>query len=65
MMSRATLKPNQTTEAVRAAVVHIAFNILGVVVWLPFLGVLLKHEKDLAQVSRKGGNGHAERPWGN
>lgn len=28
------------TEAVRAAVVHITFNILGVLVWLPFLGVL-------------------------
>ena len=28
------------TEAVRAAVVHISFNILGVVVWLPFLSVL-------------------------
>ena len=28
------------TEAVRAAVVHITFNIAGVVVWLPFLTVL-------------------------
>lgn len=28
------------TEAVRAAVVHISFNILGVVVWLPFISVL-------------------------
>ncbi|MGI9364057.1 MAG: Na/Pi cotransporter family protein [Rhizobiaceae bacterium] len=27
-------------EAVRASVVHITFNILGVLVWLPFLGVL-------------------------
>lgn len=27
-------------EAVRAAVVHIAFNIAGVVIWLPFLGLL-------------------------
>jgi phosphate:Na+ symporter len=29
-------------EAVRAAVVHVGFNILGVVVWLPFLGLLAK-----------------------
>ncbi len=28
------------TEAVRAAVVHITFNIAGVLVWLPFLGML-------------------------
>jgi phosphate:Na+ symporter len=28
------------TEAVRAATVHVSFNILGVVVWLPFLGLL-------------------------
>lgn len=28
------------TEAVRAAVVHVAFNVLGVVIWLPFLGML-------------------------
>lgn len=28
------------TEAVRAAVVHISFNVLGVLVWLPFLSVL-------------------------
>lgn len=28
------------TEAVRAAAVHVSFNILGVVVWLPFLGLL-------------------------
>ncbi len=28
------------TEAVRAAVVHICFNILGVVIWLPFLTAL-------------------------
>jgi phosphate:Na+ symporter len=28
------------TEAVRAAVVHVAFNIAGVLVWLPFLTVL-------------------------
>jgi phosphate:Na+ symporter len=28
------------TEAVRAAVVHIAFNILGVLIWLPFLNLL-------------------------
>ncbi|MCP3871031.1 MAG: Na/Pi cotransporter family protein, partial [Gammaproteobacteria bacterium] len=28
------------TEAVRASVVHISFNILGVVVWLPLLGFL-------------------------
>ncbi len=27
-------------EAVRAAVVHVAFNILGVLIWLPFLGIL-------------------------
>jgi len=27
-------------EAVRAAVVHIAFNVLGVLIWLPFLGLL-------------------------
>jgi phosphate:Na+ symporter len=28
------------TEAVRAAVVHISFNVVGVLVWLPFLGLL-------------------------
>jgi phosphate:Na+ symporter len=28
------------TEAARAAVVHIAFNIVGVLIWLPFLNVL-------------------------
>jgi len=28
------------TEAVRAAVVHISFNILGVLIWLPFLNLL-------------------------
>ena len=27
-------------EAVRASVVHVAFNILGVLIWLPFLGIL-------------------------
>jgi phosphate:Na+ symporter len=27
-------------EAVRAAVVHILFNIIGVIVWLPFIGML-------------------------
>jgi len=30
------------TEAVRAAAVHVGFNILGVAVWLPFLGLLAK-----------------------
>jgi phosphate:Na+ symporter len=29
-------------EAVRAAVVHVGFNVLGVIVWLPFLGILAK-----------------------
>jgi phosphate:Na+ symporter len=29
-------------EAVRAAAVHVGFNVLGVVVWLPFLGLLAK-----------------------
>jgi len=28
------------TEAVRAAVVHVAFNVTGVVIWLPLLGIL-------------------------
>jgi phosphate:Na+ symporter len=28
------------TEAVRAAVVHVTFNILGVLIWLPFISVL-------------------------
>jgi phosphate:Na+ symporter len=27
-------------EAVRAAIVHILFNIIGVMVWLPFIGIL-------------------------
>lgn len=27
-------------EAVRASVVHVLFNVLGVLIWLPFLGVL-------------------------
>ena len=27
-------------EAVRAAVVHVSFNVIGVIVWLPFIGVL-------------------------
>ena len=29
-------------EAVRAATVHVMFNVLGVVLWLPFIGVLAK-----------------------
>src|SRR5262245_9094620 len=29
-------------EAVRAAVVHVGFNVLGVIVWLPFLGTLAR-----------------------
>ena len=28
------------TEAVRAAVVHVSFNVIGVIIWLPFIGVL-------------------------
>ncbi|MGD8588385.1 MAG: Na/Pi cotransporter family protein [Chromatiales bacterium] len=28
------------TEAVRAAVVHVSFNVIGVLIWLPFIGVL-------------------------
>lgn len=27
-------------EAVRAAVVHVSFNVIGVIIWLPFIGVL-------------------------
>ncbi len=27
-------------EAVRAAIVHVLFNIIGVVIWLPFIGIL-------------------------
>jgi phosphate:Na+ symporter len=36
------------TEAVRAAVVHICFNIAGVLVWLPFLTVLADIAVDLS-----------------
>jgi phosphate:Na+ symporter len=36
------------TEAVRAAVVHISFNIAGVLVWLPFLNVLAEIAIDIS-----------------
>ena len=36
------------TEAVRAAVVHISFNIAGVLVWLPFLSVLANIAIDIS-----------------
>jgi phosphate:Na+ symporter len=35
-------------EAVRAAVVHISFNIVGVLIWLPFLTVLAEIAADLS-----------------
>lgn len=35
-------------EAVRAAVVHIGFNIIGVVIWLPFLGILAEFAVDIS-----------------
>jgi phosphate:Na+ symporter len=36
------------TEAVRASVVHISFNIAGVLIWLPFLGILADIAIDLS-----------------
>jgi phosphate:Na+ symporter len=30
----------KTREAVRAAVVHVGFNVVGVLIWLPFIGLL-------------------------
>ena len=36
------------TEAVRAAVVHISFNIAGVLIWLPFLSILAEIAVDLS-----------------
>ena len=36
------------TEAVRASVVHITFNIAGVVIWLPFLSILAEIAVDLS-----------------
>ena len=36
------------TEAVRAAVVHILFNIAGVVIWLPFLTILAEIAIDIS-----------------
>ena len=36
------------TEAVRTAVVHISFNIAGVLVWLPFLSILADIAVDLS-----------------
>lgn len=36
------------TEAVRAAVVHISFNIVGVLIWLPFLTILADIAVDLS-----------------
>jgi phosphate:Na+ symporter len=32
---------SKSTEAVRASVVHIAFNVIGVLVWLPFIWLLV------------------------
>ena len=36
------------TEAVRAAVVHISFNIVGVLIWLPFLTILANIAVDIS-----------------
>ncbi len=36
------------TEAVRAAVVHITFNIAGVLIWLPFLTILAEIAVDIS-----------------
>jgi len=33
---------SKSTEAVRASVVHIAFNVVGVVIWLPFIWLLVE-----------------------
>ena len=33
-------RSGQAVEAVRAAIVHVIFNIAGVLVWLPFIGLL-------------------------
>ena len=38
-------------EAVRASVVHVSFNVLGVVVWLPFLSLLTNLAVDLSPVA--------------
>ncbi|MCP3869037.1 MAG: Na/Pi cotransporter family protein, partial [Gammaproteobacteria bacterium] len=33
---------SKSTDAVRASVVHVAFNVLGVVIWLPVIGLLVE-----------------------
>ncbi len=38
-------------EAVRASVVHISFNIVGVLIWLPFLNILADIAVDLSPVA--------------
>jgi len=42
-------------EAVRAAIIHVLFNIIGVVIWLPFIGLLA----DLAVAVSPGDPGQA------
>ena len=39
------------TEAVRTAVVHISFNIIGVLIWLPFLTILAGIAVDVSPVA--------------
>ena len=41
------------TEAVRAALVHVAFNVLGVMFWLPFIGLLAKLAIAVSPVSHE------------
>ena len=48
------------TEAVRASVVHISFNIVGVLVWLPFLTVLADIATAISPAAAAGLEGKAK-----
>jgi phosphate:Na+ symporter len=49
-------------EAVRAAMVHVLFNVLGVVIWLPLMGLLGKLAIAVSPSSGGGGNSVADLP---
>ncbi len=42
---------SRTTEAVRASVVHVVFNVVGVLLWLPFIDVLVEIAATLSPAS--------------
>jgi phosphate:Na+ symporter len=45
-------------DAVRAAVVHVLFNVIGVIIWLPFIGQLAGVVNGLGDTSRQIANAH-------